>query len=144
MVGIINLLNYQIYSTSRVLLYFEYCLFGDLHKLLNQCDYFSLRISFKYFLQLLSAISTCHKMDIVHRDLKLSNILISDTFQLKIADFGLASIVGDKIYNVGTPMYKSPELIEGYNSNYDINDIIVLKSCDVTLMYLGHQLYFGK
>ena len=131
--NIINLLNYKILST-KVLLYFEYCFFGDLYSLLNQCDFFSMRISFRYFTQLLSAIQACHKMNIVHRDLKLQNILISDTFQLKVADFGLASIVDftneDQIYNVGTPMYKSPELLER-NSSYDIEDLIVLKSCDV-------------
>ena len=53
--NIIKLLWYQIYS-DQVLLYFEYCEYGDLYSLLNQCDYFSLQISFKYFLQLLSAI----------------------------------------------------------------------------------------
>ena len=93
-----------------------------------------MRISFKYFSQLLDAINTCHKINIAHRDLKLQNILISDTFQLKVADFGLASIVdnkNDQIYNVGTPMYKSPELLEQNNSLYDIRNIVVLKSCDV-------------
>ena len=131
--NIINLLDYSIFS-NKVLLYFEYCLFGDLYSLLNQCDHFSLRISFKYFTQLLDAINTCHKKNIVHRDLKLQNILISDTFQLKVADFGLASIVDNKneiIYNVGTPLYKSPELLEHFDTKYDISNIIVLKSCDV-------------
>ena len=92
-----------------------------------------MRISFKYFLQLLSAINTCHKINIVHRDLKLQNILLSDTFQLKVADFGLASIVDntkDKIYNVGTPMYKSPELLEN-DTIYDFSNVTVLKACDV-------------
>ena len=132
--NIIDLLNYVIHK-EQVLLYFEYCQYGDLYILLNQCDHFSMRISFKYFLQLLNAINACHKMNIVHRDLKLQNILLSDTFQLKVADFGLASIVDNKnndtIYNVGTPMYKSPELIEAYTSEYDISNIVVLKSCDV-------------
>ena len=103
---------------------------------INHGDYFGLRISFQYFSQLLFVINTCHKLNIVHRDLNLKNILISDTFQLKVADFGLASIVSDnknsdKIVNVETPMYKSAELIEEYNSNYDTGDIIVFKSCDV-------------
>ena len=132
--NIINLLHYNIFS-NKVLLYFEYCLFGDLYSLLNQCDHFSLRISFKYFTQLLDAINTCHKKNIVHRDLKLQNILISDTFQLKVADFGLASIVDNNnneiVYNVGTPLYKAPELLEYSNTKYDISNIIVLKSCDV-------------
>ena len=129
--NIINLLNYIIFS-DKVLLYFDYCSFGDLYSLLNQCDHFSLRISFKYFLQLLSSINTCHKLNIVHRDLKLKNILIDDTFQLKVADFGLASIVNSKnsknetMYNVGTPKYRAPELLEHVQSN-----LKVLKACDV-------------
>ena len=116
-----------------------------------------MKISFKCFTQLLSAVHTCHKMDIVHRDLKLQNILISDTFQLKVTDFGLAPIVdnktSDKIYNVGTPIYKSLELIEGHNAICDISNMIVLKSCDVfsssirfwqmmnVIEYLSFQLY---
>ena len=72
-------------------------------------------------------------MNIVHGDLKL-----------KVADFGLSSIVAtdnksdndDEIHNVGAPMYKSPELIEGYNSKDDISNLIVLKSCDVFINYI--------
>ena len=159
---IIDLLKYQIDLSNKdyqVLLCFEYCENGELHQLLQQCDHFSMRISFKYFCQLLSAITACHKMNIVHRDLKLENILLSDTFQAKIADFGLASIArtntsnsnynynnsdektaseyknnttdfDEKIYNVGTPLYKSPELLE-YTTNFDIEDLRVLKACDV-------------
>ena len=99
-------------------------------------------------------------MNIVHRDLKLSNILISDTFQIKVCDFGLSSIVddikNDEIHNVGTPMYKSPELIEGYSSQYDISNLNALKSCDVFslsiifwqmmngIKYLPFRLYKNK
>ena len=107
-------------------------------KKLKECDYFSFRISFKYFQILLSAINKCHSMNIIHRDLKLSNIFLTNTFQLKIGDFGLSSIVNNNensqlnedIYNVGTPYYRSPELLE-HNGNADLNDIKVLKSCDV-------------
>ena len=107
--NIIKLVNYKLnVLENNVALYFEYCEKGELYQLLNQCDYFSLRISFAYFLQLLSAINQCHKKNIVHRDLKLQNILVTTTFQLKIADFGLASIMNkdneknETMYNVGT------------------------------------------
>ena len=83
-------------------------------------------ISFKYFTQLLSAVHTCHKMNVVHRDLKLQNILILDTFQLKVTDFGLASIVdnktSDKIIDFltidhlifKTMIFKGESILNGY------------------------------
>jgi len=39
--------------------------------------------------QLLRGLSACHENGILHRDLKLSNLLISRNWRLKIADFGL-------------------------------------------------------
>lgn len=50
----------------------------------------------KYFTQLLSGIAYCHKRGVVHRDLKPENLLLSDPSDsavLKIADFGLSSVV---------------------------------------------------
>lgn len=45
----------------------------------------------KFFvLQLLRGLNACHRNGILHRDLKLSNLLISRHGDLKIADFGLA------------------------------------------------------
>jgi serine/threonine protein kinase len=43
----------------------------------------------KFFRQLISAIDHCHEADVVHRDLKLENLLISETGELLVSDFGL-------------------------------------------------------
>ena len=40
--------------------------------------------------QLLQGVAYLHQQGIVHRDLKLSNILVDNDFNLKICDFGLA------------------------------------------------------
>ena len=46
-----------------------------------------------YMNQLVSGTKHIHNADIVHRDLKLGNMLLNNDMQLKIADFGLATRV---------------------------------------------------
>lgn len=45
----------------------------------------------------IEALSQLHEKGIAHRDLKLSNILINDDYDFKIADFGMAKIQHDGI-----------------------------------------------
>jgi calcium-dependent protein kinase len=60
-----------------------------------------------------------HLKNIVHRDLKLENLLLSDKTadaEIKLIDFGLSKrckINEDLHSKVGTPIYVSPEVIEG-------------------------------
>lgn len=67
--------------------------------------------------QLLSAVAFMHSMYIVHRDLKTSNLLMTNTGQIKVADFGLARRFGSPLREmtqlVVTLWYRSPELLMG-------------------------------
>lgn len=53
-----------------------------------------------------------YRKNIVHRDLKPANILITETKEIKIADFGFAvkveSLAKSSKYNVGSPLYMAP------------------------------------
>jgi len=69
-------------------------------------------------LQLASGVAYLHDNWILHRDLKTSNLLLSNRGQLKIADFGMARYVGDppppKLTQlVVTLWYRAPELLLG-------------------------------
>merc|ERR1712051_881151 len=70
----------------------------------------------RFFLhQMLDSIDYMHSRRVVHRDLKLENILIDDQLNLKLADFGFAcykNIDALKSYR-GTMTYMAPEIKEG-------------------------------
>ena len=49
----------------------------------------------KFFRQLISAMDHCHKANVVHRDLKLENLLLNAEGELLISDFGLGRMFKD-------------------------------------------------
>lgn len=68
-----------------------------------------------FFHQMLDTLEHMHSKKVVHRDLKLENILLDDNLNLKVADFGFAcykSIDKLKSYR-GTMTYMAPEIKEG-------------------------------
>lgn len=71
------------------------------------------------FIQLLDAVQAVHERFIVHSDIKPSNVLVTESGQVKLLDFGISRWLeadGDQSeHRAFTPYYASPEQLSGQN-----------------------------
>uniref|UniRef100_A0A8D0AV38 cyclin-dependent kinase n=1 Tax=Sander lucioperca TaxID=283035 RepID=A0A8D0AV38_SANLU len=138
---------HDIIHTERCLtLVFEY-LDSDLKQYLDNCGNLMSMHNVKIFMfQLLRGLSYCHTRKILHRDLKPQNLLINETGELKLADFGLARAksVPTKTYSneVVTLWYRPPDVLLGsteYSTPIDMWGV----GCILNEMATGHPMFPG-
>ncbi|KAF8673810.1 hypothetical protein HU200_048566 [Digitaria exilis] len=95
--------------------------------------------------QALLGLAALHALRVVHRDLKPSNLLVGDSGEVKIADFGAGKVLRRRLdpcaSYVGTAAYMSPERFdpEAYAGDYDpyAADVWSL-GVAILELYLGH------
>ena len=88
---------------------------GELLDYLKKKDYMPEPLARKLILQVIQAMLYCHSRGVVHRDLKLENVLFwrndEDDMTVKVIDFGIAGVGNEKV-DAGTLSYMAPECLE--------------------------------
>lgn len=117
----------------------------SLEDLIDRERYLPEHIALPIFLYAARALNYAHARKVVHRDIKPGNILISKTGQVKLVDFGIASIrdqVNDQDLTqigmtLGTPSYMAPEQ---FTSSRDVDKRADIYSLGVML----YEMLTGK
>lgn len=110
---------------SEIYLILEFAAGGELFDRIIQKGHFSEDETRTLFRQLFAALKYLHEHSIVHRDIKPENILLSstDSLEIRLADFGLAKIIGNSSSTTtlaGTPSYIPPEMLAAPQSGASV------------------------
>lgn len=96
-----------------------------------------------------TALEYAHRRGVVHRDIKPSNILVSRAGQVKLVDFGIASVYGDEEstltregMTLGTPCYMAPEQFRN-TRNVDFRADIYSLGVSLYEMLTGKRPFTG-
>lgn len=113
--NIVNLVEVM-KSGKYVGIVLEYASGGELFDYILQHKYLKEPVAKKIFAQLVSGVDYMHSKGLIHRDLKLENLLLDKHKNVIISDFGFVNSCGDRNNDLmktscGSPCYAAPELV---------------------------------
>ncbi len=123
---------------------------SDLHNVIQANERLSVNHLRVMMYQMLRGLASMHRMGIVHRDLKPKNILAMSSCKLKIADLGLARVLGVQESCVGwtdyvaTRWYRPPELLGCFSGVYTPSVDVWSMGCIFAEMMLRRPVLPGK
>ncbi|EFJ42972.1 hypothetical protein VOLCADRAFT_32096, partial [Volvox carteri f. nagariensis] len=147
-VNIVNLLEAYKSQSGRLYLVFEYVERTLLQELKGNRTGLPPAVVKSITWQMLQALGYLHKKQIIHRDVKPSNVLLTENGVVKLCDFGFARAcdneASDPAYTtyVVTRWYRPPEVLVGDHYGPPV-DIWAL-GCIFAEMLIGRPLFPGK
>ena len=118
---------YEIVETHRQLyLIMEYASGGELFDHIVEKKRVTEAEACRYLHQIVSGIEMIHSRGIAHRDLKPENLLLDQSNNIKIVDFGLSNTFkpGQTLRTAcGSPCYAAPEMISGRKYKPECSDV---------------------
>jgi serine/threonine protein kinase len=129
---------------DNIYLVFDYYPLGDLAKFLNKRCLKEIYAQ-NYIRQLSKGLKYLYENSIIHRDLKPQNILVTETYNIKITDFGFARYFDSDIMiqtMCGSPIYMAPEIMKHkkYNNKSDLWSVGII----MYEMLTGHPPFRAK
>jgi serine/threonine protein kinase len=118
-------LHETIVTQKYIYLIMDFCDGGDLYKFIKKNGKLTEEESKKYFLEISKGLYFLYSNNLIHRDLKPHNILITSKNILKICDFGFVKESNENmLYDTlcGSPIYMAPEILKykKYDSKVDL------------------------
>ena len=124
---LIKILDYY-KDSDYIYLVMEYAPHGDLEEYIRSFYSKRKKINTKFvdtiIYQVSEGLKVLHKNNIIHRDIKTSNILVFNKNLIKITDFGISKILDNNALaksSIGTPYYMSPEIIKGIPYDFSVD-----------------------
>ena len=108
-------LHETIVTQKYIYLIMDFCDGGDLYKFIKKNGKLTEEESKKYFLEISKGLYFLYSNNLIHRDLKPHNILITSNNILKICDFGFVKESNENmLYDTlcGSPIYMAPEILK--------------------------------
>ena len=115
--NVVRIFDYDLEPSSQhPSILMEYIDGTDLESLLGRGN-LGLSTKVELIRQITAGLAAVHKHNIIHRDIKPPNILITEDFQAKLTDFGVARLAKSSLTGngdvLGSPGYMAPEILRG-------------------------------
>jgi len=119
--GLVKVYDLGIHGNSVPYYSMDYLVGETLEDLLVRKGPQELEYTISIFISVLDALAYAHRNNVVHRDIKPANIFMCRNQEIKVLDFGISKLVGEKRNQeltavgevFGSPYYMSPEQCRG-------------------------------